>query len=82
MPDPHRPNTWKLDKHVPIAVIFTLVLQTGLAIWWTAKLESRVEVLELYVTTRSADGDRLIRIEEQLKYIVGALSDMKPAKPR
>jgi hypothetical protein len=34
---------WKLDRHIPIAVIFTIIMQTGVAIWWMADLSSRLE---------------------------------------
>ena len=79
MPDPTR---WRIDRHIPIAVILTILLQSLAAIWWTAKLESRLEVVESYVTAHAGDGDRLIRIEEQLKYIAEAVSDMKQTKRR
>lgn len=37
------PETWKLDRHIPIAVIFALLVQTGGAVWWMSALSSRVE---------------------------------------
>lgn len=39
MPDEYR---WKLDRHIPIAVIFTIMMQTGVAIWWMADMNSRL----------------------------------------
>jgi hypothetical protein len=40
MPDE---GTWKLDRHIPIAVIFAMLVQTGGAVWWAAGISSRVD---------------------------------------
>lgn len=37
-------GAWHLDKRIPIALIFTLIVQTGVAVWWMADLSSRVDV--------------------------------------
>ena len=34
---------WHLDKRVPIALIFTVLMQTLVAVWWAAALSSSVE---------------------------------------
>ncbi len=76
---PTAPKCWTLDKHIPIAVIVTICLQTVTAVWWAAKLESHVEVLEVYAKGHAEDGDWLIRIEERLQYMAEqiASSDKK-----
>jgi Na+-transporting methylmalonyl-CoA/oxaloacetate decarboxylase gamma subunit len=38
-----RDDTWKIDRHIPIAVIFALLVQTGTFIWWMSALSSRVD---------------------------------------
>lgn len=40
--DPSR-EPWHLDRKVPLALIVTIVLQTGLGVWWAAGLTSRVD---------------------------------------
>ena len=37
---------WHLDKRVPLALILTILLQTGAAVWFLASLQSRMDVLE------------------------------------
>jgi len=37
---------WHLDRRVPIALIVTILLQTGAAVWFAASLQGRVQVLE------------------------------------
>lgn len=34
---------WHLDKRVPIALIFTIVLQTAGAVWWASQISSDVQ---------------------------------------
>ena len=38
-----RAEPWHLDRKVPLALILTIVLQTGLGVWWAAGLTSRVD---------------------------------------
>ncbi len=37
---------WHLDRRTPISIIVALAIQTGAALWWASKLDSRVEFLE------------------------------------
>jgi hypothetical protein len=37
---------WHLDKRVPLALIVTILLQTGTAVWFLASLQSRMGVVE------------------------------------
>lgn len=32
-----------MDKRIPIALIFTILVQTGLAVWWVSNLSHRVD---------------------------------------
>lgn len=37
------PEHWHVGKEVPIAVLFTLVVQTGGGIWWLAQLSAKID---------------------------------------
>ena len=52
---------WHLDKRVPIALIFTIALQTAAAIWWAANINSRLDFNE--VSDASQDS-RLQSLEQ------------------
>lgn len=52
---------WHLDKKVPIALIVTIILQTGVFIWWAARIDFRTQALESYHTTDSLRIDALER---------------------
>ena len=41
--DRRSPERWHVGKEVPIAVLFTLVVQTGGGIWWLAQLSAKID---------------------------------------
>jgi hypothetical protein len=57
---------WKIDKHIPVAVIVAMVMQTFAVIWWAAQLETRVNVLENQLMQNTTLIDRVSRVEEKV----------------
>jgi hypothetical protein len=53
-------EAWHLDKKVPIALIFTMAIQTGGGIWWAASLSTRVDHQERQIVS-------LVAAEQQTK---------------
>jgi hypothetical protein len=44
-------RNWTVDKHIPVALLIGLLIQTGGAFWWASSVTTRVAVLEeKYVT--------------------------------
>ncbi|QEN88239.1 hypothetical protein FZC33_18860 [Labrys sp. KNU-23] len=37
---------WSVDKKIPLALVITLLIQTGGVVWWSSQLNSRVTVIE------------------------------------
>ena len=35
-------SRWRVDRKVPIGIVIAMILQTLTAIWWAAKLDTRV----------------------------------------
>lgn len=70
---PHHQH-WQLDKRVPVATLLALIItvltQLIVGIWWIARLESRVIIIELAQTKyeRKMDimVDELRRLNENL----------------
>lgn len=63
-------STWRIDKHIPLAVILAIVVQSGSLVWYAAKMDSRVAVLEsqmqanqMLLNQISTINSRLVRIE-------------------
>jgi len=76
---------WQVDKHVPIALIITLALQTGGVIWWASSLSTKMDsmagqMIEFRAEKYTAhDAERDARLVDQrladLARRVGALEN-------
>lgn len=79
--EPMTAARWKIDRHVPLALIGAIMLQTAIAIWWAASFSAtttgRLDASDSRVTAleRTADrttlglvpmSERLVRLEVQL----------------
>lgn len=75
---------WHLDKRIPIALIVTIALQTGMGVWWAAAITTRQGYLEGRLSLHDAQIEAmrasattsavaLGRIEET---VVGLRADM------
>lgn len=61
-------TSWKIDKQIPLALIFSILLQCGVGIWWGATLTNNLEnvatqVKEIRIdiyTIRDADKDKAL----------------------
>jgi septal ring factor EnvC (AmiA/AmiB activator) len=61
---------WHLDKRVPIALIFTIFMQSAAAVWWAAGINERIGQIERRqeaASVRSQDAD--VAIAEQSRKI-------------
>ena len=69
---------WHLDKRVPITIIGALLLQTfgfvAIGSAWKAEVESRLSAVEKQVDERKNQGDRILVVEEQLRFIKESLT--------
>ena len=74
---PSAEESWHLDKKVPIALIFAILLQTVAFAWWGATLTARVDFLERQIAENQGQGDRIVRLEEQMKYIAEGVTEIK-----
>lgn len=68
---------WHVDRKVPLAVIVTLMIQTGGFIWWGAKADERLSNLERRVEISAPQADRLTRVEVNLESIKESLTEIK-----
>jgi hypothetical protein len=68
---------WHLDKKVPIALIVTLLAQSGVILWWAAGISFRIDQLEKSDIMRAPQAERLIRLEEQMHSITVGLDEIK-----
>ena len=63
---------WSLDRRVPLALIWTILAQTGLAVWWArgqqASIEQQAHRISALEAARASDrvGERLSTLESQM----------------
>lgn len=77
MSDPNDPEHWHLDRRVPIALIITILIQSGSALWWAAGVSAKVDTLERQAMTNSNQVERIVRLETKMDAIFGTLADIK-----
>lgn len=77
MDDMQQDRQWHLDKRVPLALILTIVLQTGAMLWWAASLSERVNNLERQQSASAPQGDRLTRVEVKLETALEGITEIK-----
>lgn len=74
-------QSWHLDKKVPLAMILTIVLQTGAFVWFAARLDQRVEALERSearaTISAPVHADRLTRVEVKLEGVQEGITEIK-----
>jgi len=59
---------WHLDKRVPIALIFAIMMQTAAAVWWAAGISERMNQIERrqeVAGARSENQDELLARQGQ-----------------
>jgi cell shape-determining protein MreC len=64
---------WHLDKKIPIAFIFALLLQTGSFIWWASAQNTKVENLDRRTTALEAVATATTSNVEALKTEVAVM---------
>jgi len=58
-------TNWRLDRHVPVALVITILLQTGAALIWSGAAAERLSALELRSGRTDEVVERTARLEEQ-----------------
>jgi len=71
-------TSWHFDRRIPLALIGTIILQTGAAIWWASSVNSYIEddrrgavVVSERISAverdNSTNGNRMTRVEVLLE---------------
>jgi len=59
-------DTWQIDKKIPVALIFTLLLQTAGFAFWMGQLSVRIDQVESENLRYSTNSDRVTRLEVRI----------------
>jgi len=68
---------WHLDKKVPLALIFAILMQTAGLLIWGSNLSTRVNQLESQIASAAPQAERIIRLETKMDSIFGSLAEIK-----
>ena len=69
-------GSWLLDRHVNIASLIGIMIQTGGFVWWAATMQARVEGLERDRGERPALSEKVVRLEENMIIVKDTLKDL------
>lgn len=74
-------SAWHLDKKVPLAMIFAILVQTAGAFWWASNQDARLAMVERQLQQASPQAassvERIIRVEEKVGSIKEDIADLK-----
>ncbi len=73
----HLDNKWHLDRRVPLALIFSIIVQTIIVVSWLSTLGERVNQLERDRAATAPQADRLTRVEVKLENVQSGIDEIK-----
>ena len=65
---------FRLDRRIPIALVFAFVLQTGGALFWAGSAAQRISEVERQTQVNSSAVERVVRLEAQVNAMHEQLS--------
>jgi type II secretory pathway component PulL len=68
---------WRIDRHIPIALIFAVMLQTAAATWWASGITIQVAQLERQAASTMPQGERLVKVETKVDSLIDAVNEVK-----
>lgn len=86
--EPKTEDCWHVDRRIPVAVLFAIMAQTFMGVWWVASTtkemeqqSNRLTVVERYVeSTRGpalVAAERFTRVEVRMENIESGLTEIK-----
>ncbi|SRR5579871_2774378 len=70
---------WHLDRRIPVAQLTFIGLQCLAMVWWAAKMDSRVEILEHGFASVPARLETVARLEVKVDYLSQQLAEVRTA---
>ena len=70
-------GSWHWDKRVPVALIVTIAIQTGVFVFWAGTLSQRVTHLEMQDSLNRPQSDRIVRLETRMENIAEYIIEIR-----
>jgi uncharacterized membrane protein len=72
-----RPRGWQLDRQIPLTLVFALIIQAAMALFWSGHAAERIEALERQSRAQMPVAERLARLEVQTAAMRAQLDRME-----
>lgn len=79
---PDTDDKWHLDRKVPLALIVTIAIQTGAAIWWASSQSARMDYVEKQLQLSVPWAGQIIRLETKVDAIDKNVAEIKDSLRR
>ena len=79
---PEAERHWHLDRKVPLALIFAILVQTATAFWWASGINAAMTSAQRDIAELRTNPDRITRLETKLEALNDTLRDLKVAVER
>jgi hypothetical protein len=80
----HEGGGWRIDKHIPIALLGAIGMQTATAIWWAASIsanvaatQQRVDKLESASTLVINQGQQVAAMDAKVSAMQDSIKELK-----
>lgn len=70
-------RTWRVDKHIPLALILAIFVQTATIAWWAAGVSFRIEQLEKNGLSSASQGERLVKLETKFDALIDSVNEIR-----
>lgn len=77
-----RDERWMVDRHVPVTLIATLMLQFAGGIWYASQITTRITDIEKQLSAAAPQESRLTKLETKFEAVLDKLSDIKVSVDR
>lgn len=68
------PGDWHLDRHIPIALVITIIAQTGGAFWWASAVTNRLDGQERRLALAEQQQAETIKVMTDLRITLAAIN--------
>ena len=68
---------WRIDRHIPLALIMAVILQTFVVAWWAAGVNNRLSNLEVLTGALTNMNTRMTSLEDRIGFMNEKLADIK-----
>ena len=68
---------WRIDKHVPVALLLAIAVQTGTGVWWAASISSNVASVQQRVDRLESSNALVIAQGQQIAAMDAKMSAMQ-----